>query len=212
MSDFEDRQRFLAQRDVSRETLAGLEAYEALLRRWQASINLVGPRTLDHVWTRHFLDSIQIVDHIGAARHIVDLGSGAGFPGLILALDLRKIAGTRVTLVESNGKKVAFLRAVAHALDLPVDIRSGRIEEVVPSLGPADLVTARALAPLTTLLGWSEPLLKSGAVALFPKGRDLDKELVDAARCWSFRHTVLPSIVESDSALVRLTDVRRIGA
>ena len=205
-----DRDAFLAQRPVSRETLSGLDAYDGLLRRWQASINLVGPRTIDQLWTRHFLDSIQIVDHIGAATRVVDLGSGAGFPGLVVALALRDRPGMRVTLVESNGKKVAFLRAVASALGLPVSIQSGRIESIVPSLEPAEIVTARALAPLSTLLAWSEPLLKSGAVALFPKGRDLDKEVEEAARCWSFQHSVLPSAVEPDSALIRLVDVRRL--
>jgi len=205
-----DRDAFLARRHVSRETLSGLDAYDALLRRWQASINLVGPRTVDQLWTRHFLDSIQIVDHIGDATRVVDLGSGAGFPGLVVALALRDRPGMEVTLVESNGKKVAFLRAVASALGLPVSIHSGRIESIVPGLEPADVVTARALAPLTTLLTWSEPLLKSGAVGLFPKGRDLDKEVEEAARCWSFQHSVLPSVVEPDSALVRLVDVRRL--
>ncbi|HRJ69361.1 MAG TPA: 16S rRNA (guanine(527)-N(7))-methyltransferase RsmG [Beijerinckiaceae bacterium] len=206
----EDRRRFVDLRPVSRETLRDLDLYVAALTRWQASINLVGPATLPQLWTRHFLDSVQLMDHAPAhALRWVDLGSGAGFPGLVIALALKGRAGATVTLVESNGKKAGFLRAVAREISAPADVRHGRIEDVVPRLASTDVVTARALAPLTQLFAWVQPLLKSGAIALFPKGRDLDKERADAARYWDFSGEVLPSVVTEESHILRIHRLTR---
>lgn len=205
LASAQDRERFLRSRSVSRETLELLDCYAALLCRWQASINLVGPATLPTLWTRHFLDSFQLLDHAPpGSRRWVDLGSGAGFPGLVIAIALKGTAGAQVTLVESNGKKAGFLRAVARETGAPADVLHGRIEDVLPGLGSADVVTARALAPLSQLLHWVEPLLKSGATALFPKGRDLDKERADAARYWEYQGDVIQSVVADDSSILRI--------
>lgn len=206
----EDRRRFLDQSAVSRETLHDLDLYAAALVRWQAAINLVGPATLPELWTRHFLDSLQLIAHApDSARHWVDLGSGAGFPGLVIAVALKSKPGARVTLVESNGKKAGFLRAVARETGAPADVRLGRIEDVVGGLDPADVVTARALAPLSQLLTWVDPLLKKGGIALFQKGRDLDKEQADAARYWEYSGEVLPSVVAQGSHILRLNRLTR---
>lgn len=205
----EDRQRFLAMRPVSRETLERLDVYAAELGRWQKAINLVGPKTMDSVWTRHFLDSLQLVDCLPAARRYVDLGSGAGFPGLILAVALADTTGAEVVLVESNAKKAAFLSHVATRLALPARVVVGRIEDKVPGLTAPDVVTARALAPLAQLLEWCEPLLKSGSVGLFPKGRDLDKELEEAARYWHIQCERTASLVERDSTILKVHSITR---
>lgn len=205
-----ERVKFITASGVSRETLAGLDAYAALLVKWQASINLVGPKTMDDLWSRHFFDSLQLVDLIpSSAKSIVDLGSGAGFPGLVVALALsaRKQDAT-VTLVESNGKKAAFLRVVAQALKLPAKVVNGRIEAEVLRLPAVDFITARALASLDQLFRWTAPLLKSGAVGLFHKGRDLDKELEEAAISWDIAYEKLPSVVADGSWIVRVAELR----
>lgn len=204
-----DRSAFLATRSVSRETLEALDRYAALLVHWQKAINLVGPRTIDALWTRHFLDSLQLCDLVPEAKTFVDLGSGAGFPGLVLAISVAGREGASVTLVESNGKKAAFLQAVARDLALPATVVNRRIEDVVSNLATPDVVTARALAPLGPLLAWCEPLLKKGAIGLFPKGRDLDKELSTADKGWAFDHAVFPSCVEPDSVIIRITNLAR---
>lgn len=204
-----DRATFLATRPVSRETLDILDRYAMLLAHWQRAINLVGPRTLDALWTRHILDSLQLIDLVPEARTFVDLGSGAGFPGLVLAIAVKTCEDAAVTLVESNGKKAAFLQTVVRDLDLPVTVISRRIEDVVPGLAKPDVVTARALAPLGQLLDWCEPLLKTGVVGLFPKGRDLDKELRSADKEWTFDRAVFPSCVEPDSVIIRITNLAR---
>lgn len=194
-------------RDVSRETQADLDIYADLLRKWQRSINLVGPDTLSNLWERHFVDSLQLIDAMPQARHIVDLGSGAGFPGLVIAIALKQVANARVLLVESNGKKAAFLRAVVQATGAPAQILCDRLERVLPGLDTPDVVTARALAPLTQLLEWTAPLLKSGATGLFPKGRGLDQELMDAARYWEIDYEVIPSLVDRQSSILKIRTV-----
>lgn len=199
-----DRQKFLPVADVSRETAKDLDIYAQLLIKWQASINLVGPQTIGQLWTRHFLDSLQMRRVEPDARRYVDMGSGAGFPGLVIALALKGMPRAEVILIESNSKKAAFLREVIRVTAAPAKVINDRVEKALPSLGRVDVVTARALAPLAQLLDWCAPLLKSGTVAVFSKGRDLDKEVADAARCWAFDYDVLPSVVESDSAIIRI--------
>lgn len=205
-----DREVFLCQADVSRETLMGLDRYAELLVKWQAAINLVGPATLGSLWTRHFLDSLQIVSHLGTARNVVDLGSGAGFPGCVIALALKEKAGvSRVDLVESNGKKAAFLNIVCQSLNVPAHIHAGRIEAAIPALARPDVVTARALAPLSSLIAWVEPWLVQGTIALLHKGRDVDKEIADAARYWDIGYSVIPSVVDQASVVLKITSVAR---
>lgn len=186
---------------VSRETRGKLQVYAEELTRWQRVKNLVGPGTLDEIWTRHFADSLQLAD-LADGGVWADLGSGAGFPGLVLAVSR---PNTFVHLVESDGRKCAFLRHVARELSAPVKIWDRRIEEALPKLDPPpDVVTARALAPLDQLLGLSEKLLIAGAIGLFPKGRDHAGELTKAAQCWRFDAEAIPSCVDSDGRILRI--------
>jgi 16S rRNA (guanine527-N7)-methyltransferase len=198
-----DRATALAMNPVSRETLERLDAYVALLLQWQQTTNLIAPATIPVLWTRHVVDSLQLLDARPEARHWIDLGSGGGFPGLVLACTLADRSGASVHLVESNGKKAAFLRETARVLKLPARVHAERIEEFVASYdGPADVVTARALAPLVQLLGYAFPLLKRGACGLFPKGQDVETELTDAAKCWTIRAKLLPSRTDPRARLV----------
>lgn len=203
-----DRDVFLAATDVSRETLAMLDVYADQLVKWQARINLVGPDTIPNLWSRHFLDSMQLLAAMPEAREIVDLGSGAGFPGLVLAIALKGIDGAHVTLVESNAKKVAFLRHVIQLTGAPARVLAMRLEQALPMLGTVDVVTARALAPLHQLLDWCEPLLKTGTIGLFPKGRDLDQEMAIAARYWDVDCEIIPSLVAAGSSILKIRGLR----
>jgi 16S rRNA (guanine527-N7)-methyltransferase len=191
--------------DVSRETSDRLACLVAELQRWQAIKNLVGRGTLDQIWTRHIEDSLQLYAYRGDARTWLDLGSGAGFPGLVLAIAGRE-TGLSVTLVESNARKCAFLRHVARLTDSPVTIHERRLEEVIPeSIGSTDIVSARALASLPQLLAWTAPLLQSGTIGLFPKGRGLQSELTEARKTWTFAADILPSMTDSEAGILRIT-------
>ncbi len=193
--------------DVSRETKEKLELLERELRRWQAIKNLVGPATLDRIWDRHIVDSLQLLDLAPEARTWLDLGSGAGFPGLVLAIAGAE-RGLRVHLVESNSRKCAFLRHVVRLAGAPATIHEARLEAVIPGfVGRADVVSARALAALPLLLEWTEPLLKAGAIGLFPKGRDAEIELTEARKRWTFEPDVLPSLTDSEARILRITSI-----
>ena len=171
-----DRARALSLVPVSRETEARLSIYVDLLRRWQTIKNLVGPSTLVEIWTRHIADSAQLVDLAPNAKRWVDLGAGAGFPGLVVAIVLADRPGVQVELIESNARKCAFLRDVIRATEAPARVHPGRIEAVLPTLqGSVDVVTSRALAPLPELLAFSGALLRGGALGLFLKGAETDK-------------------------------------
>jgi len=175
---------FAEQTGVSRETLVRLEAYIALLRDWNERHNLVSDRSLDDVWRRHVWDSVQLAPLVpAAAKTLADLGSGAGFPGLVLAELLR--GKTRVTLFESTGKKCDFLRAAAGATQLDVEIRNERVEG--SKAGPFDVVTARAVAPVATLLAYAQHIGRHGTVCLFPKGQSLASELTEARKSWRMK-------------------------
>jgi 16S rRNA (guanine527-N7)-methyltransferase len=191
--------------DVSRETIDKLSTYEALLRQWQKTINLVASGTLDAIWSRHFADSAQLLAVAPSdAKRWLDLGSGAGFPGLVLAIMLAGRDGARVILVESDTRKAAFLGEVARRTGAPVDIRRERIETVATQvkLGPVDVITARALAPLPRLLDLAAPAFSGHTIGLFLKGRDAQAE-VDAAReRWSFDGELQPSLTDLSSRIV----------
>ena len=193
-SDDEDRAAALRLVPVSRETETMLEAYVALLRKWQGAKNLVGPSTLDTVWTRHIADSAQLFALAPHARRWVDIGSGAGFPGLVLAIMGKSLPGFHVHLVESNGRKCAFLREVIRTLGLPATVHNGRIEVVLDGLPTqVDVLTARALASLPDLLRLGRKLLTTGSLGLFPKGQDLEDELTAAAKYWTIQSTTVAS-------------------
>ncbi|MCA3598832.1 MAG: 16S rRNA (guanine(527)-N(7))-methyltransferase RsmG [Methylobacterium sp.] len=189
---------------VSRETLKRLEAYVALLTQWQETTNLVAPSTIGQIWSRHILDSAQLFALAPNARTWIDLGSGGGLPGLVLACQLKEVGGS-IDLVESNTRKAAFLRHVATQLALPAQVHGDRIEAVLPRLATPDIVTARALAPLAKLIGHSKQLLKSGAIGLFPKGREYAAELTDAGKHWHFSHELHASRTEPEARIIRIT-------
>jgi len=198
-----DREQALTLVDVSRETADRLDGLVALLLRWQRTTNLVAPSTIPTLWTRHIADSLQLVAIAPAARIWIDLGSGGGFPGLVIACALADVDGGRVHLVESNGKKAAFLREAARHLRLPVMVHHRRIEDFMKAFHEtADVVTARALAPLLDLLGYAQPLLNSGAQGLFPKGQDVDAELTDAAKYWNIVAALVPSRTDPRGRIV----------
>jgi 16S rRNA (guanine527-N7)-methyltransferase len=178
-----DRARALSLTPVSRETAERLDRFTELLLRWQRTNNLVAPSTLPSLWTRHIADSLQLLDLAPEARTWIDLGSGAGFPGLVLAIALADAPGAMVHLVESNAKKAAFLREAQRVTGAIATVHLQRIEDFAVSFdGRADVVTARAVAPLKSLLSHCFPLLgKSGAMGLFPKGQHAELELADAA-------------------------------
>lgn len=205
---------------VSRETIQRLNLYESALLLWQKRINLVAPATLGDLRVRHFADSAQLLQMLPAgARVIVDLGSGAGFPGLVLAILLMEGAGNavpgagaRVVLVESDQRKGAFLREVARQTGTPVEILSTRIENpaIRAKLGQVDVVTARALAPLSRLLELAAPLFGDDTVGLFLKGQGAAAE-IDAARTqWLFDASLVPSVTAADSSIVVVRRPRRL--
>jgi 16S rRNA (guanine527-N7)-methyltransferase len=197
---------------VSCETCARLETYDRLLRQWQKAVNLVAPRTLDDVWHRHFADSAQIVAHIPAgAGPIVDLGSGGGFPGLVTAILLaERSSSPPVTLVEADTRKAAFLREVARAVAVPVDILVMRIEnaETQVKLADAGIITARALAPLDRLFSAIAASFQPRATGLFLKGRDAAAEIADAEKSYAFRASLVPSVTDPDARLIVVTALR----
>src|SRR5579872_747800 len=200
-----DRSRALELTPVSRETVARLDRLVELLLSWEQHTNLVARSTLPIVWTRHVADSLQLLSLAPDARKWVDLGSGGGFPGLVIACALADTNGAEVHLVESIGKKATFLREGAHVTGAPVIVYAARIEDFVKRSGDRfDVVTARALAPLPTLLTMAYPLLKSGATGLFPKGQDVAAELTEAAKCWKLDYGLVPSRTDSKGQIVVL--------
>ena len=189
--------------DVSRETWGRLERYESLLRKWNPAINLVSRATLDEIWTRHFVDSAQLLLCApAAARHWADLGAGGGFPGLVIAIIARDLRpDLSVTLVESDLRKCTFLREVARQTGTPVTVLAERAERLPPLY--ADIVSARALAPLCDLLHLTERHLAAGGTALFLKGVNHDAELTDALE--TFRFTFQKRVSQTDPQAVVLS-------
>ena len=205
-----DRDRVLAQAGVSRETAQRLDIYVAQLQRWQNVKNLVGPATLAEVWTRHIADALQLRALAPEAQTWLDLGSGAGLPGLVLAIAGHERRGFQVDLIESNARKCAFLTETARLTQAPVRVHNARIEEVIEPHRGVDILCARALAPLAQLLAWGEPLLTTGTVGLFHKGRDVQSELTDAAQRWRFTYDLEPSRTDSEARIVRVTTLSRV--
>lgn len=200
----------LAANPVSRETLARLDRFVATLLTWQRRINLIAPTTIPQLWTRHVADSLQLVGLAPGARVWADLGSGGGFPGLVVACALAEVPEARVHLIESNGKKAAFLREAMRLAGAPAIVHHGRIEQVIAAIGEKiDVVTARALAPLTELLALSEPVLKTGAQALFPKGQDVEAELTQASKYWNIEAVLIPSRTDPRARIVAVRRAQR---
>jgi 16S rRNA (guanine527-N7)-methyltransferase len=195
--------------NVSRETLDRLATFVALLEKWQSATNLIAPRTLAEVWRRHVADSAQLVAIFPEARIWLDLGSGAGFPGLVVAIILAERGGGHVHLVDSDSRKAAFLREAIRSTAVPATMHQGRIEAVLADWKTGvDLVTARALAPLPRLLDLAAPLIPLGLRAGFPKGRENGKEIAEASKSWDFDLVKHKSRIEDDAVILDISHLR----
>ena len=195
---------------VSRETLDRLELYAELLRKWQKTINLVANSTLPELWSRHILDSAQLMEAVPAsARKWLDLGSGGGFPGLVCAtIAAETQPDLRLTLVEADLRKAAFLRETARQLGIVVSVASRRIEDMPKQ--NADVVSARALAPLPALCGYAHSHLAPGGVALFQKGARHTEELELARQYWHMDVQIIPSITDADAVILRIENLTHV--
>lgn len=207
MAPPDDRYEILLQAagNVSRETFDRLLQFEARFRQWNARINLASASTLDELWTRHIVDSAQLLKLSPNADQWLDIGSGGGFPGIVLALLLQQ---GRITLVESNRKKAGFLSAMVGEFSLPAEVLAVRIEDAPAHVQRADIVTARALASLPLLLGLAAPWLTSGTRGLFHKGRDYRAEVAESARLWQFDLVEHVSVTDEQAVILQVDQLR----
>ncbi|MGD8325587.1 MAG: 16S rRNA (guanine(527)-N(7))-methyltransferase RsmG [Sphingomonadales bacterium] len=194
--------------DVSRETLGKIEHYVALLEKWQKRINLIGPSTFDIIWQRHIWDSVQLLEYFptaGESKNVLDIGSGAGLPAIILAL----FGPHHFTLVESDGRKCAFLRTVVRELSLGshVQILQKRVEQLAPK--PFDFITCRAFAPLDKIMEYSTPFAHKKTQWVLLKGQDVEEELTKAAISWNMRWKTYPSQSDSRGSILVIKGVVR---
>jgi 16S rRNA (guanine527-N7)-methyltransferase len=205
-----DKARALALTPVSRETETLLDRFVEVLLLATEKQNLIGPSTIPTVWTRHVADSLQLLDLAPDAKTWADFGTGAGFPGIPIACALKDRPGAMVHLVESVGKKAAFLREAVAAIGVPAQVHHLRAEDFPNSYGDSvDVVTARAVSPLKVLFELAFPLISRGAVGLFPKGQDVDAELTEAARYWIIEAKKAPSKTSPDGSIVIVTRLSR---
>lgn len=194
--------------DVSRETVETLEQYVRLLRTWNTKINIVAPGTVRDAWSRHIVDSAQLFPMMREGQHWLDVGSGGGLPGLVVAILAKEDArDLEVTCVESDARKCAFMRTVARELKLPVQILRARVEELEPQR--ADVISARALTQLPGLLDIASRHLSDGGVALFPKGEKYALEVEKARERWTFRCEQVQSKTHPDAVVLKIGDLRR---
>jgi 16S rRNA (guanine527-N7)-methyltransferase len=194
---------------VPRETCERLERHRALLARWSARINLIGPKELDAYWGRHALDCGQLVRLAPQALRWVDIGSGAGFPGVVAACLLAGREGALVDLVETNPKKAAFLREAVRETGAPCRVLNQSIDDLAPD--KYDIVTARAFAPLPRIISSAKPILDRGAVGLFLKGAEFRAELAAAAdEGWVLKAESLPSLSDPDGRILRIEGAKRV--
>ncbi len=204
---------FAAATGASEAVVADLEAYRDLIATWNTRMNLVGPSAMDAFWLRHAYDSAQLAALAPQAKVWADLGAGAGFPGIVLAIFLRQSEGVRIHLVESLTKRCAFLQAVATSLDLPVEVHNRRAEEA--RIIGVEVVTARACAPLTRLLGFAWPLLgerdPQQTIGLFLKGQNAEQELTDARQMWDFHVERHASRSDPSGRILRIERLHRAG-
>ena len=193
--------------DVSRETMAALEAYVALLLRWNRTINLISRGDEALIWDRHIADSLALAALLPAEfSHAIDIGSGGGLPGVVLAIATQR----PIHLVESDQRKSAFLREVTRELSLPIIVHATRIETAKPPKAP--VITARAVAPLTTLLAFATPHLAPGGICLFPKGRTANDELTAARLEWHMDVVSTPSPTDPSAQILRISEIARVGS
>ncbi len=195
---------------VSRETFEKLEAFESLFGKWNSRINLSASSTLGDIWERHIFDSAQLFALAPSATKWIDLGSGGGFPGLVLAFLSCDRAGSEVHLIESNRKKASFLQAVVGQFDLPARVHARRIEDCYARMDEPEIVTARAVAPLPLLLTLAAPWLTHGAMGLFHKGRDYRSEVAESAQRWAFDLVERQSTIDPQGVLLEIRNLRAI--
>ncbi|TCK99817.1 16S rRNA (guanine527-N7)-methyltransferase [Shimia isoporae] len=202
--------RILADLNVSRETSERLKQLADMLIKWNPRINLVSKSTIADLWTRHILDSAQVLKIAPpTTSHWVDIGSGGGFPGLVIALMCAEPeAPQKVTLIESDQRKCAFLRSVLRETGVPATVISQRIEQTEPQ--KASVLSARALADLNMLFGFAERHLSTGGLALFPKGATWEKEIADAKESWSFQVDAIQSITEPQAVILKVGELNRV--
>lgn len=201
---FHVKQHPTATPNVSRETTQRLATYVELLLRWNKTINLISRRDEPTVWTRHVADSLALIPHLPAdISHIIDIGSGGGFPGIVLAIATMK----PFHLIESDQRKAAFLREAARATGANITVHAKRVEDAKPP--PASVITARALAPLPLLLEWATPLLLPDGCCLFPKGRSVDDELTQARGGWHMHITKIPSALDPEACILKVSEIAR---
>lgn len=204
-----DKARALKLTPVSRETQRRLEIYVDVLMQWQQKTNLISPSTIPTIWTRHVADSLQLLDLVPDARVWVDFGSGGGFPAIPVACALAEKSGAIVHMVESNGKKAAFLREAIRATGAPGQVHMERVEKYTQSpVNSVDVVSARALAPLKVLCDQAFPLIERGAIGLFPKGLDVAAELTEAAKYWNISATTVASKTSPDGCIVMVKGLK----
>jgi 16S rRNA (guanine527-N7)-methyltransferase len=202
----EDREQALRLTPFSRETGARLDRFVALLLDWQKRTNLIAASTVPAIWTRHVADSLQLLDLAPDAKTWIDMGSGAGFPGFVIACGLAGVPGTSVHLIESNQKKARFLADAIRHIEVPATVHAVRIEDFAKNCRiQPDVLTARALAPLHQILTWAYPLSKTGAQGLFMKGQDVGSELTEAAKYWKFEPVLVPSRTSPSSRIVSVS-------
>jgi 16S rRNA (guanine527-N7)-methyltransferase len=194
--------------NVSRETFDKLAAFAELVRKWNPKINLVSKNSLDDLWQRHILDSVQVFELAEGEGHWVDLGSGGGFPGIVVAILNQEAQTFQVTMVESDQRKCAFLRTAIRELGLTALVKTERIEQL-DGLG-ADILSARALADLTQLLDFTELHLNSDGTALFPKGQNWRSEDSDAKQVWSYALEAVESKTNPTAAILKIKDITRV--
>jgi 16S rRNA (guanine527-N7)-methyltransferase len=194
---------------VSRETFDRLLRFEAQFQKWAQRINLAAPSTLPRLWSRHILDSAQLLKLAPTPLRWLDLGSGGGFPGAVVAILLRDRPGASVDLVESNAKKAAFLKTVLGESQAPARVHVTRIEAFSGGIGTIEIVTARALAELRVLLDLSHPWLSTGARALFHKGRDYRREVEESRDAWQFDLVEHESAVDREGVILEISGLRR---
>ncbi len=205
-----DKAAALALTPVSRETQSRLDRYVDLLLEWQAKTNLIAPSTIPTLWTRHIADSLQLLALAPSARTWADLGSGGGFPGVVLACALAETPGAKIHLVERNAKKAAFLREALRLTNSPGQVHLADIGDSVDRIvGKVDCVTARAVAPLHQLIGFADPLVRQGAKALFLKGQDVELELTEATKYWNIKPQLHSSRTGGQGWIVELDHIER---
>jgi 16S rRNA (guanine527-N7)-methyltransferase len=198
---------FASQFNVSRETIDRLTIYEVLLRQWQKGTNLVSLKTLDEIWHRHFADSAQLITLAPDSVKWLDLGSGAGFPGLVIAICLANREDAHVHIVESNARKCAFCHEVVRETGCSVEIHCDRIESLWQDdrFSGVEIITSRALSPLNELLALAAPFFTDGTTGLFLKGRNAASELEEAKTNWAFDVQMYPSITDEQANIVQVS-------